>query len=87
MDAAQLAAVGVMDLTLAPARFFVTAANHHDGFDTWNSKHHPWNSVNVGPHRDVIGTWAVEARRRQLPLGVTVHQAFNWNLLSGRPRR
>jgi alpha-L-fucosidase len=33
----------------------------------------------VGPHRDVIGTWAAEARQRQLPFGATVHQAFNWN--------
>jgi alpha-L-fucosidase len=70
----------LMDLYVrAGARFFVAAANHHDGFDTWNSQHHPWNAVNVGPHRDVIGTWAAEARRRQLPFGVTVHQAFNWN--------
>jgi len=70
----------LMDLYVrAGARFFVTAANHHDGFDTWNSKFHPWNAVNVGPHRDVIGTWAAEARRRGLRVGVTIHQAFNWN--------
>ncbi|MGD0778656.1 MAG: alpha-L-fucosidase [Candidatus Solibacter sp.] len=70
----------LMDLYVrVGARFFVAAANHHDGFDTWNSHHHPWNAVNVGPHRDVLGTWAAEARRRHLPFGVTVHQAFNWN--------
>jgi alpha-L-fucosidase len=70
----------LMDLYVrAGARFFVAAANHHDGFDTWNSNHHPWNAVNVGPHRDVIGAWAAEARRRHLRFGVTIHQAFNWN--------
>ena len=69
----------LMDLYVrAGARFFVALANHHDGFDTWNSKHHPWNAVNIGPHRDVIGTWAAEARKRNLRFGVTVHQARNW---------
>ena len=62
----------------AGARIFVTLANHHDGMDAWNSRHHPWNSVNVGPHRDVVGTWAKAARDAGLRLGVTVHQARNW---------
>ena len=39
----------------AGASLFVALANHHDGFDTWNSKHQPWNAVNIGPHRDVVG--------------------------------
>ena len=62
----------------AGARIFFCLANHHDGFDAWDSKHHPWNSVNVGPHRDVVGTWAAAARRHGLRFGVTVHQAYNW---------
>ncbi|MCL5005879.1 MAG: alpha-L-fucosidase [Acidobacteria bacterium] len=69
----------LMDLYVrAGARFFVALANHHDGFDTWNSRHHPWNAARLGPHRDVIGTWAAEARRRNWRFGVTVHQGFNW---------
>ncbi len=68
-----------MDLYVsAGAKFFVALANHHDGFDAWNSKNHPWNAVAIGPHRDVIGTWAAEARKRNLHFGVTVHQARNW---------
>jgi alpha-L-fucosidase len=62
----------------AGARFFFALANHHDGFDCWNSKHHPWNAVNIGPHQDVIGTWAKAARQGGLKFGVTVHQARNW---------
>jgi alpha-L-fucosidase len=62
----------------AGAKFFFALANHHDGFDTWNSKHHQWNAQNIGPHRDVIGTWAAEARRQGLRFGVTVHKARNW---------
>ena len=69
----------LMDLYVsAGAKFYVALANHHDGFDAWNSKHHPWNAVSHGPHRDVIGTWAAEARKRNLRFGVTVHQARNW---------
>ena len=69
----------LMDLySRAGARLFVALANHHDGFDTWNSAHHPWNAQNVGPRRDVIGTWAKAARDRGMKFGVTVHQARNW---------
>ena len=69
----------LMDLYVsAGAKFFVSLANHHDGVDTWNSKHHSWNAVNIGPHRDVIGTWAAEARKRNLRFGATVHQGRNW---------
>ena len=62
----------------AGARLFITLANHHDGFDTWNSKHQPWNAQNIGPHRDVVGVWAAAARKQGMRLGVTVHQARNW---------
>jgi len=62
----------------AGARFIFALANHHDGFDCWDSKHHPWNSQRFGPRRDVVGTWAKVARERGLRFGVTVHQARNW---------
>jgi alpha-L-fucosidase len=62
----------------AGARFFIALANHHDGFDAWDSKHHAWNAAAIGPHRDVVGTWAAAARKQGLRLGVTVHQARNW---------
>ncbi|MBB6144675.1 alpha-L-fucosidase [Silvibacterium bohemicum] len=62
----------------AGARLFLALANHHDGLDAWNSKFHPWNSANIGPHRDVIGAWAAAARKQDLRFGVTVHQARNW---------
>jgi alpha-L-fucosidase len=62
----------------AGARFFIALANHHDGFDAWGSKYQPWNAVNIGPHRDVIGEWGAAARAQGLRLGVTIHQARNW---------
>ena len=62
----------------AGARLFIALANHHDGFDAWDSKHQPWNAGKHGPHRDVVGTWAAAARKQGLRFGVTVHQARNW---------
>jgi alpha-L-fucosidase len=62
----------------AGARILISLANHHDGFDAWDSKHQPWNSAALGPHRDVVGNWAAAARRQGLRFGVTVHQARNW---------
>jgi alpha-L-fucosidase len=62
----------------AGARLFLALANHHDGFDTWNSRHQPWNAQNIGPHCDVVGIWAAAARRQGMRFGVTVHQARNW---------
>ncbi len=62
----------------AGAKLFIALANHHDGFDAWNSKYQPWNAINMGPHRDVVGTWAALARQNGLRFGVTVHQARNW---------
>ena len=62
----------------AGARLFIALANHHDGFDAWDSKHQPWNAAHYGPHRDVIGAWAAAARKQGLRFGVTVHQGRNW---------
>ena len=42
----------------AGAEYLVALATHHDNFDCWNSKYQPWNCVNVGPKRDIVGTWA-----------------------------
>lgn len=62
----------------AGAKLFLALANHHDSFDAWDSKHQPWNAKNIGPHRDVVGTWAAAARKQDMHFGVTVHQARNW---------
>jgi len=63
----------------AGARYFVGLANHHDNFDCYDSTHHPWNSVRVGPRKDIIGTWAKLARSRGLRFGVTNHSAHAWH--------
>ena len=63
----------------AGAKFLVSMANHHDNFDNFNSKYQPWNSVNIGPKKDIVGTWAKLARESGLNFGVSVHAARAWN--------
>jgi alpha-L-fucosidase len=57
----------------AGAEYLVALATHHDNFDCWNSKHQPWNCVNVGPKHDIVGTWAKIARSNGLRFGVSYH--------------
>ncbi|MBC7914626.1 MAG: alpha-L-fucosidase [Pyrinomonadaceae bacterium] len=63
----------------AGAKFFVSMANHHDNMDMYNSKYQPWNSVNVGPKKDIVGIWADLSRKAGLLYGVSVHTARAWS--------
>jgi alpha-L-fucosidase len=61
------------------AQYFFAMANHHDNLDMWESKYQPWNSVKLGPKKDIIGGWAKAARAQGLPFGVSVHSAHAWS--------
>jgi alpha-L-fucosidase len=64
----------LMDLYVAMgARYFMAMGAHHDNFDCFDSKYQPWNSVNVGPKVDVVGTWEKAARQHGLHFGVGFH--------------
>ncbi len=72
---------GLMDLyAQAGAKYFVAQAAHHDNFHNWASSHHRWNSVNMGPCRDIVADWRDAARQRGLPFGISEHMAttFTW---------
>ncbi|MCH4147675.1 MAG: alpha-L-fucosidase [Prevotella sp.] len=62
------------------AKYFVSMGTHHDNFFLWNSKLHRWNSVNMGPHRDVVGEWQKAAKKEGLPFGVSEHlgASYTW---------
>ncbi len=62
----------------AGARYFTACAVHHDNFDCWDSAHHSWNSVRVGPGKDIVGLWERAARAAGLPFGVTEHHARSY---------
>jgi alpha-L-fucosidase len=55
------------------ARYFMAMGVHHDNFDCWNSTYQPWNSVNIGPKLDIVGTWEKTARKHGLRFGIGFH--------------
>jgi alpha-L-fucosidase len=61
------------------AQYFFAMANHHDNFDLYDSQYQPWNSVKLGPHKDIVGDFARAAREQGLPFGVSVHAAHAWS--------
>ena len=61
------------------AQYFFVMANHHDNFDMYDSKYQPWNSVKVGPHKDIVGDFAKAAHEQGLRFGVSVHAAHAWS--------
>ena len=61
------------------AKYFVAMANHHDNFDNYDSSYQPWNSVNMGPHRDIVGEFARAARKEGLKFGVSNHSSHAWH--------
>jgi alpha-L-fucosidase len=61
------------------AQYFFAMGNHHDNFDNWDSKYQPWNSLAVGPHKDIIGGWAKAARAAGLPFGISIHASHAWS--------
>ena len=60
------------------ARYIGCVAVHHDNFDCYNSTHQPWNSVNMGPKRDVVGEWREAVQRNGLRFAVTSHSDRTW---------
>jgi len=63
----------------AGAKYFVALANHHDNFDNYDSSYQPWNSVKMGPKKDLIAGWAKAAKNQGLHFGVSVHAAHAWS--------
>ncbi len=53
---------------------------HHDGFALWNSKYTPFNAVNMGPKKDLLGMMRDATLRHGLRWGVTTHfaRSLSW---------
>jgi len=64
----------------AGAKYFVSMGVHCDNFDLWNSRNRRWNSMRMGPKRDVGGEWREAARAEGLRFGVSEHVwgSYNW---------
>ena len=64
----------------AGAKYFVSMGSHHDNFFLWNSKINPFNAVNMGPQKDVVGLWQQAAKKYGLHFGVSEHTgaSYRW---------
>lgn len=64
----------------AGARYVVLSAEHCDGIPLWDpeAKSHNWNTVTMGPERDLVADLGDAVRERGLNWGVSEHSMLNW---------
>lgn len=61
----------------AGARYVISQGMHHDNFDLWNSKYQPWNSVRLGPKRDIVAEWKKAADKEGMRFGIAFHGDYS----------
>ncbi|XP_062870636.1 tissue alpha-L-fucosidase-like [Trichomycterus rosablanca] len=60
------------------AKYVVFTTKHHEGFTNWKSPTSwNWNSVDTGPHRDLVGDLGAAIRKRSLHYGL-YHSLLEW---------
>ena len=57
------------------ARYVVLVAEHHDGFALWDSDLTKWDSVDMGPHRDITAELGEAVRERGMKYAPSYHRA------------
>jgi alpha-L-fucosidase len=67
----------------AGAKFVMPVAEHHDGFQMYNSALSDWCAAKMGPKRDVVGDLAVEVRKQGLHFTASTHRAEHWWFMEG----
>jgi len=61
------------------ARYVVLTSKHHEGYTNWPSKTSwNWNSMDVGPHRDLVGELGDAIRNRTSIHYGLYHSLFEW---------
>lgn len=60
------------------ARFAGPVAEHHDGFAMWDTKYSEWNSVKMGPKRDVVGELEKAIKGKDMKFVTAFHHAAKW---------
>jgi len=60
------------------AKYIVLTSKHHEGFTLWPSAHSwNWNSVDIGPHRDLCGDLTVSVKKAGLHMGF-YYSLYEW---------
>ena len=61
------------------AKYVLFVSKHHDGYCLWPSKQAPnWNSVDVGPKRDLVGELTTAVRKTGVKMGL-YYSLPEWN--------
>jgi len=62
----------------AGAGYIFPVAEHHDGFQMYDSDLSKWNAARMGPKRDLLGEWKSAAEDRGLVFCASTHRAEHW---------
>lgn len=62
----------------AGAQYVLPVAEHHDGFQMYDSELSDWNAKKMGPERDVLGELSQEFDKAGLTLGASSHRVEHW---------
>lgn len=76
------------------AKYVVLTSKHHEGFTLWPNKEasatwgRPWNAVETGPKRDILGDLTTAVRAKNLKMGFyySLYEWFNPLWLTDKPR-
>src|SRR5690606_9336333 len=71
----------------AGAKFGGIVAIHHDGWSNWDSEINPWNSMDMGPKRDIVGELEKAFKQRDLKFVTTFHKARNLQIFQDEPEK
>jgi alpha-L-fucosidase len=73
----------------AGARYIVLTSKHHDGFCLWPSAQSwNWNSVDIGPHRDLCGDLGAAVKAQGIRMGYyySLYEWFHPHFVNDLPR-
>lgn len=62
----------------AGAGYVFPVAEHHDGFQMYDSELSDWNAVKMGSHRDILGDLKREAQAHGMQFCTSSHRAEHW---------
>ena len=66
----------------AGAKYVVPVAEHHDGFQMYQSDISHWNAAEMGPCRNVLGELKEAVEKRGMTLGASTHRVEHWFFMS-----
>jgi len=69
----------------AGAKLVIVTAQHHDNFALWDSEVTPFNSVDMGPKRDIVGDLANAVRAQGMKFGASNHGIENFTFINPSP--